>query len=1232
MSNDSPQALEFVWHLNDPIATNNSITWCFNVLSQLRGDILVGFGERFQTIQEARDSLFYLGTSGPVNLILVDDEYRVGQVGNDGSLPALDMRGNIVGAGENTPITWTPHPNKDEVVIRLQSPSGIGMWFGQDTSNPNGYMTFDGGAEKKIRFVLEHTRTDRDMAIPFMFGRGSSNYTVRNCVIEAANGKACTKAITLPEYDPGFNRFTYRTDLDQTVSAGIMLRNTMPFNTVTGNNSSNLDTLFNQNNVFEGNVIRGFAYGILSVGAGPIFRGQSARFEVINNRNNLYRENQISNVGRAGIAITNESNSLIERNWISGVANNCGPRTSEKGASVQSTPGDHAAGIWVTAGGNATGNNGFSNDIEIVGNRVSDIETDAGIAAGIWVENNRNVLVTPANVVQEFPASSNMKVRNNMAWNYEGESMSVGIGFGTGPQAGSDYTPRGNTVFNNTVFNQNGNTAEEYGVAMENSAGIVKNNLIAVTNRNAVGLGLRVRSTQNDLRTVSVESDYNLVWAPNGAFGGMERVSPEGFNLPSPPVAVTLSEWQYLTGLDNNSVVGDIIPEFKSTTAGSEDLHLNPQLRRSIAGNRGTALTEVPTDIDNEPRTQAATNGRYDIGADEFWGVVHNHEIVADNVVAPFGYRASAGTFSDAEYVMTGPDVPLKAQVRNLGGSPQAATTVTLDVEYWNGSTWINTLSATRQTAVDVSEASVVDFGTFKPQTMLELGMNDATFGTMRPNVTPIYRMVVMTGNDGDLTNNRYEKRVRFYVERSKTEAILSVENYAPTGTALPTNQVELGNRLNSDSLISAMNQIRWDRTGTTGANADYNYDLFERNNWPQYALNFAPWQLTIWAQGEETSGLTPEEREAMKAQQNAWDEWRPAGLFLMGQEVARIHDVALNAFNGNVADRDFVRNYLRAEYRGATNPAVYDNLRVQGLQITNGRFEMVNATGVKTDADPRPSVLRATTGEGVAKGTHYFVDHNSASTAGDSVAGMTVANRTRASVYYAIDIRHFGRFAPEANRSGVQRVVLGAIDFLNQYGVVLPVDLASLSAEQTGREAVTVRWETKSEKDISGLVLERAEVLKTEAGEQLSGYQLIAERSPEGGPSTPATYRELDQSVRAGREYQYRLISIEKDGSRVELETARVSVTGGATGAYALEVRPNPIVNVGEIAWRAPRGEQVEMTITDANGSIVQSEVMVSEGEGTVRIDARDLASGQYIVRLLTGSEVLTQTLQIRK
>ena len=1021
----------------------------------------------------------------------------------------------------------------------------------------------------------------------------------------------------MPRYeDP---HFRYISDIEQDISAGIMLRNTMPFDPVSGGNSDFADTLVNQNNVFEGNVIRGFAYGIASVGAGPIFRPLTARFEEINNRNNVYRNNVIESVTRAGIVVAYESNSQIVENEIRGVSNMCA-----------ASPETGAAGIWVNPGNNGRG---YSSNLEIARNEITNIRGNAGNVGGILVENNRNVLITPSNIVQEFPSMSNVAVSNNMVSNYGGGMLVSGIGVGVSSNGGLDYTPRGITVQNNTVYNANATQSLEYGIGVQRASATVENNIVAVLNTNAVGLGYEGRATQNDLRTLSVMSDYNLVWAPNGFVGALARVSPEGFALPSPPAAKTLSQWRYLTGLDDNSLVGNIVPEFVSTTVGAEDLHLNPQIVQSLAGNRGTQVARLMTDIDNDPRSQSALSGRYDIGADEVWGVTRNNDIIAEDVLSPFGYRATTGAFSDGEYVMIDTAVDLSVRVRNLGGRPVANAPVTLDVQYWTGSTWVNAMSASRLAPVDVSEASVIDFGTFQPQTMRELNMNDATFGSMAPNVTPLYRFVVQMGNDDNLGNNRYEKTVRFYVQRSKTEAMIAVENYAPAGSALPTNVTDLGNRLNTDSILSAMAQIGWDRTGTTGGNADYNFDLFERDKWPQYALNFAPWQLMLWMQGEESEGLKPEERQALKDQQNAWDQWRPAGLFITGQEVARKHDVALNAANGNVADRDFVRNYLRAEYRGNTNPALYDNLRVQGVRITYGRFETVKATGAATDAGPMPSVLRATNGEGVAQGTHWYVDHNSASTGGDTVSGMTVATQTRASVYYAIDIRHFGRFAPEADRSGVQRVVLGAIDFLNQYGVVLPVDLKSLTARQTGREAVTVTWETATEKEIASLELERAEVLKTETGDQVSGFQRIAERAPEGSATSGATYRVVDEGVRMGREYVYRLVSVEKDGKRVHVAEQRVLVIGGENGAYALEVRPNPVVTSGELTWRAPRGEEVEVRVVNNLGQVVLTQSMVSTGEGVLTLDARELVSGQYFVELRTnGGTVVGTTLQVRK
>ena len=1228
----------------DPIAANNTISWTFLVLPHIRGDIFVGFGERFQSIEEARDSLYYLGVSGDVNLILIDDEYIVAPDNQDASNPAIDFRGTIVGVGENARITWTPHPNKDRVTVRLQSPSGVGMRFGQNgLDNPSGYMTWDGGPDRKLRIELENTGT-HDLYVPFYFGVGSSNYGVKNVEIAPYGGGDfhCTQTLSVPSYDAAFNQFTYVDDLAQEISSGIMLRNAMPFDPTSGNNALDADTLTNQNNVFEGNHIWGFGYGIVSIGAGPIMREQSARFEAINNRQNIYRSNWIEDVSRAGIAVIFEESSQIVENRIDGVNNDCAtPSTESKGSSSSATNEEHAAGIWVSAGGNASGNRGYSTGLEISRNQVSDITTTSGVGVGIWVENNRNLLITPGGVVQDLPSGSRMDVRNNMAWDYSGDDWASGIAMTVETDnAGMDYTPRDNDVQNNTIYNPAaaGSSTDYYGIVSQYGEAEIQNNLVAVMNSGAMGLNYVVRTPQYEPWNMSVNSDYNLIWAPNGGFGLLSRVSPEGFGLPSPPVLDNHSQWRYLTRLDDNSVVGNIIPEFLNTTAGNEDLHLNPQQVRSIAGNRGTQVSEFTNDIDNEPRSQAAINGRYDIGADEFWGAVRNNDLLAEDVVSPFGWRATSGAFSDAEYVMSDSVIDLRVRVRNIGGRPMAGASVTLDIDYWNGGSWINEASINRIAPVDVAEKTDIDFGTYEPNTLLELGMTNGTFGTMEPNVTPIYRFSVTTGGDDNFANNTYEKEVRFYVQRSKTESFVSVENYMPgvDGTTLPTATTQdldvLGNKLNADSILSALAQINWSRSGTVGGNTDFTFDLFERDRWPQHALNFVPWQFVMWMQGDEVGGLLAEERWAIKDQQDGWDTWRKAGLFITGQEISGTHDVALDAFNGNEADRQFVQEYLRASHVRGTNPALYDQLRVQGLRITNRRFETVAATAVAGDRGPNPTVLRATGGEGVAQGTHWYVDEVDPRATVDSVSGMTMSDLTRAAVYYAIDIRHWGRFAPEADRSGVQRVVLGAIDFLDQYSAVLPVEVSEFAARQTGREAVTVRWTTASEKEIAGLEIERSEVLRTEAGERLGATQVVATRVPEGGPSESASYSVLDETVRMGSEYEYRLISVEKDGRRVVAASSRVLVTGGTESSYSLSVLPNPITETGTISWSAPRGEEVVVRILDLEGKELQNSVETSTGEGDLQISASDLPSGFYLVELRSGDQVLTQSIRVQK
>ncbi|MCB0714168.1 MAG: T9SS type A sorting domain-containing protein, partial [Ignavibacteriae bacterium] len=118
----------------------------------------------------------------------------------------------------------------------------------------------------------------------------------------------------------------------------------------------------------------------------------------------------------------------------------------------------------------------------------------------------------------------------------------------------------------------------------------------------------------------------------------------------------------------------------------------------------------------------------------------------------------------------------------------------------------------------------------------------------------------------------------------------------------------------------------------------------------------------------------------------------------------------------------------------------------------------------------------------------------------------------------------------------------------------------------------------------------------------------------------------------RQGAEYEYRLISIEKDGRRVVAARGRVLVTGGAESSYSLSVYPNPASEYSRISWRAPRGVASSLLMVDAEGKVVREEELSVDGTGELRIDVTQLSSGVYHLRLVSGDEVLTQTLTVQK
>jgi hypothetical protein len=269
------------------------------------------------------------------------------------------------------------------------------------------------------------------------------------------------------------------------------------------------------------------------------------------------------------------------------------------------------------------------------------------------------------------------------------------------------------------------------------------------------------------------------------------------------------------------------------------------------------------------------------------------------------------------------------------------------------------------------------------------------------------------------------------------------------------------------------------------------------------------------------------------------------------------------------------------------------------------------------------PAVVRTTGGQGIATLAHAYVDQT---VQGDSGAGVAAAAPLYNSVFYAFDWRHAGRFNFELAQSGGRRLLLGALDFIDQYGGVLPINLVEFGAYQAGRQ-VNIDWVTARETEISAMEIERAEVISSEAGESLSSFSVIDRVSPKGTASSGASYQVSDRNVTVGRVYVYRLVSVNLEGVRTAEQDARVAITGGTTSGYELTVLPNPVREAGSVAYRAPRGEKVTVELYNVEGSRVATLAsdVESAGEGVVAIDATDLASGSYTVRLRSASGVTT-------
>lgn len=1273
------KACVIVTSLDDPIRNNDTLCSTFEVTHALAGTYTVGnmfFGQErnFNTIGEALDAVYLQGLTGSVRFELTDDSYIVGSA-SDPLNPALDMSSSIVGLSAENTLTWTTHRSKaytkGSVTINLSSASGIGIKIGQNDqptnfnapvhvvneslkrqySNSPGYIIFDGGIQKSLRFTMNTTNSFR---APFYLTQGASNITIKNCLITDGVNQVPSSSCMVPQMifnssTSGFQFMKDKRDNGETYSAGIVMRSVAPIDAKGEGNIRRLDTLVNSNNTIVDNEISNFGFGVVSLGTGVLFQQTAAKFTKYYNENNLIKNNYIHDVSRGGVFLGFESNTIVSGNRVHNVTGSCGY---------------DAAGI-IAGGGDYVNYFPYNNiNLDINGNEISNVNS-LETAYGVKLEQGRVTLQDPSGLPATFPdVPENNIIANNVIWglNNNGNAATniVGIHLFTQRMPNADwmtemltpmipgYFTRQDKIVNNTILISNDgvtNTGAIAAVAIQNGESTVfYNNAIAIQDNsidpnNPIASAVFYQGTMPG--NYGVEADRNVYYFTGNVSSVYRFVEIDSksqiLDAGERDQFRWLNQWQHWTGAEANSVVTDFTNDlmWETTTPTSLMIKNNPYPLGSVLNNRGKRLDYVKTDIDGN--TRGVAGQRFDIGAFEFNGRMNVTDVELISTPMPGNYMATTGEFSDAEYIMTEAPIEVMSRIRNNGSIQQSDINVRVRIyrQQPNGLYDMNTpeLDHTVKATVGSGENTDVYFNLgdkiapdFMPKTYADLRPDyvvPAKFISMEANVTPKYMIEVSVESDEDNSNNFYSKEVRFYLKKSGIKLLLTSENsnadlyFSGTPTA-----DQIAGRLNADSLKAGMKKLGWYTNIDQGK---FDVDYFDRMGWEPKAVNYNMYRTVIWTDGNEKP-LTRYERLDLEDYVNMGTIEEKKNLIVGSQELVRLIDS-----RGNGYDVDFMRTVLRADYRSPGNPRGLDvdndGNQVKGINVGRDLVENIASTSYNTDMPPYCGLMALwPEGEGLAKVGYEYVDHS----ANPSEATMAVAATTlsRNVIHLGVDWRHW---------SDMERLLRALLDFIeNNGGTVVPVELTEFDAVAREKQ-VEISWATASELNSARFDIEKA--LKNETG--ISEFSKIRELDAAGTSSSRVDYGPVtDYDVEWGKTYIYRLRMVDLDGTS-EISNEKevligmidgLNTTDGNNSFDLGEAIPNPATDKAKLAFKLGADANISIMLYDVSGKMVQSVYsgIMKAGSNSINVETVNLQAGSYRLVLKSGEVYLTRIINV--
>ena len=179
---------------------------------------------------------------------------------------------------------------------------------------------------------------------------------------------------------------------------------------------------------------------------------------------------------------------------------------------------------------------------------------------------------------------------------------------------------------------------------------------------------------------------------------------------------------------------------------------------------------------------------------------------------------------------------------------------------------------------------------------------------------------------------------------------------------------------------------------------------------------------------------------------------------------------------------------------------------------------------------------------------------------------------------------------------------------------VFVPVELISFSANVFDMN-VKLNWSTATEVNNYGF-----EILRSAQNDN-ADWTKVGFVEGHGNSNSAKQYSYVDNSVRAGQSYSYRLKQIDFDGQFEYSKVVNVEV--GVPMEYSLAQNyPNPFNPSTSIEYTVPSNEYVTLKVYDVLGNTVSTVVNENKeaGKYNVMFDASNLTSGIYFYSIQAG------------